>query len=66
MRETVLACSVCFGDPNSLLSKGAFWGVLSLVGVVAFVLAWIAIVALAWTRKADKLTRSASSSRPES
>lgn len=28
------ACSVCFGDPNSLMSQGLNRGVLTMVGVV--------------------------------
>ena len=32
------ACSVCFGDPNSPLVKGAAMGVLVLAGVIGFFL----------------------------
>ena len=59
MRGFILACSVCFGDPNSLLSKGAFWGVLFLIGVVGFVLASIASTIWIWARRAKKLDSSA-------
>ncbi len=47
-----LACSVCFGDPNSSMTKGAMMGVLFLLGVVLFVLGAIASVAVVWTRRA--------------
>ena len=48
------ACSVCFGDPNSNLTKGAVAGVLLLLGVIGFVLVWIGIVIVAWSRRAKK------------
>lgn len=50
-----LACSVCFGDPQSGLSKGVIAGVLVLLGVVGFILAWIAILIFLWSRKARKM-----------
>lgn len=50
-----LACSVCFGDPNSYLAKGALAGVFLLLGVVVFVLAGIAVTALTWARRAKRL-----------
>ena len=34
---TVLACSVCYGDPESPMVKGAVWGVWALLGVVGIV-----------------------------
>lgn len=50
-----LACSVCFGDPNSSMTKGAMMGVFFLLGVVVFVLGVIASVAVVWARRAKKL-----------
>jgi len=41
-----LACSVCYGDPASQLSKGAVAGALFMIGVVAFVLTGFALFAL--------------------
>ena len=35
----VLACSVCFGQSDSPLAKGANWGVFFMLGVTAIVLA---------------------------
>ena len=35
----VLACAVCFGDPNSPMAIGASWGIALLLGVTAGVLA---------------------------
>ncbi len=50
-----LACSVCFGDPNSSMTKGAMMGVFFLLGVVLFVLGAIASVAVIWARRGRKL-----------
>ncbi len=55
MKTLILACSVCFGDPHSLLSRGAFWGVLFLLGVVGFVLSSVASVIVIWAGRAKKL-----------
>jgi hypothetical protein len=35
------ACSVCYGDPESNLSKGLGWGIVVLLGVVVTVLGGI-------------------------
>ena len=37
-----LACSVCYGDPNSQMSKGLRMAVLALLAVVVVVLAFFA------------------------
>lgn len=50
-----IACSVCFGDPKSLQSRGLFFGVCLLLGVVVFVLGGIALTAVTWARRAKKL-----------
>lgn len=49
------ACSVCFGDPGSPMSKGAMAGVAFLLGVVLFVLAGIAVTGVTWARRARKM-----------
>lgn len=54
--RSLFACSVCFGDPQSGLSRGVVAGVLVLLGVVAFVLAWIAILIFVWSRKGRKIS----------
>lgn len=54
MTNVILACSVCFGDPNSALSKGTAMGVLFLMGVVFVVLAAIASTLLVWANRARK------------
>ncbi len=58
------ACSTCFGDPNSLLSKGAFWGILCLLAVVLVVLAGVASTIFVWVRRASAIKASADASGP--
>jgi hypothetical protein len=53
----VVACSVCFGDPDSPLAKGALMGVYVLVGVVGFVLLSIAATGVYWIQRSRRLTR---------
>ncbi len=53
--QPVLACSVCYGDPNSAMSQGARAGVLVLLGVVGVVLLGLASLLLFWMRRAAKL-----------
>jgi membrane protein implicated in regulation of membrane protease activity len=50
-----LACSVCFGDPNSAMTKGALAGVLVLLAFIVFVLAAVASVAVFWAYRARML-----------
>ena len=52
-----LACAVCFGDPESPLTKGALMGVYVLVGVVGFVLVGIAGTGAFWIHRSRRLAR---------
>ena len=51
----LLACSVCYGDPDSAMSKGAIAGVLVLLGVILGVLGWIGGFAIYFVRRARSL-----------
>lgn len=53
--EQILACAVCFGDPNSPMSQGARAGVWFLLGVVLVVLSAIVGMILFWARRARLL-----------
>ena len=53
--QPVLACSVCYGDPNSALSQGAQAGVLVLLGVIGVVLLGFASMMVFWMRRAANL-----------
>lgn len=60
-----LACSVCFGDPDSPLTKGAMMGVLVMVGVVGFVLLCIAGTGVFWMHRGRQIARFGSPSGPQ-
>ena len=53
--QPALACSVCFGDPNSSMNQGAQAGMLVLLGVVGVVLTGLASMLLFWVRRAAHL-----------
>lgn len=50
--QPAIACSVCYGDPNSPITKGVEAGVLVLLGVVVGVLTLLASLLLFWMRRA--------------
>lgn len=50
-----MACSVCFGDPSSNLTKGALAGVFFLLVLVVGVLGGIAATGIVWARRAKKM-----------
>ena len=60
----VFACAVCFGDPNSSMTRAAQAGVLFLLGVVFFVLAGVAATILVWMRRARRLERAQEPTAP--
>ncbi len=53
--QPALACSVCYGDPNSAMAQGAQAGVLVLLGVVGVVLTGFGSLLLFWIRRAAQL-----------
>ncbi len=53
--QPALACSVCYGDPNSAMTLGAQAGVLVLLGVVGTVLTGFASLLIFWMRRAANL-----------
>jgi hypothetical protein len=53
--QSLWACSVCFGDPNSPIVHGAKAGVAVLLGIVLFVVGGIVAVAIYWIRRARLL-----------
>lgn len=60
------ACAVCFGDPNSPLVKGAFAGVMVLVGVISFVLVGVAGTGMYWIHRGRRLARMEETEEAES
>ncbi len=53
--QPALACSVCYGDPNSAMTQGAQAGVLVLLGVVGVVLTGLVSLLIFWMRRAAQL-----------
>ena len=52
--EAAMACPVCFGSPDSDMTKGAMNGIWVLLGVIGFVqLGFIALFATFWKRARD-------------
>ena len=51
----VLACSVCYGDPNSAMNQGAQAGVLVLLGVIGVVLGLFVSMLIFWARRAAQI-----------
>ena len=61
--QPALACSVCYGDPNSAMTQGAQAGVLVLLGVVGVVLTGLGSLLLFWMRRAAQIEAVAEASR---
>ncbi len=57
MTDRAAACAVCYGDPDSPMAKGVVAGVLTLVGVIGFVLVGIAGTGLFWIQRSRRLGR---------
>lgn len=58
LSSPTLACSTCFGDPDSQMVKGALMGVYVMIGVVGFVLAGFTGTGLYWIHRSRRLTQS--------
>jgi len=52
----VEACSVCYGDPKSELTRGALAGVAVLGGVIVSVLCGVAGISVCWMVRARRLS----------
>ena len=61
--QAAMACSVCYGDPNSPMTKGVEAGVLVLLAFVGGVLLLLASLLLFWMRRAAKLEAAGSDVR---
>ena len=52
--QAAVACPVCFGSPDSSMTKGASAGIWVLLGVIGFVqLGFVALFATFWKRARD-------------
>ncbi len=54
--KPVVACAVCFGDPNSAMAKGVVAGVVVLASVIGFVLFGVAGTGLYWVHRSRRLS----------
>ncbi len=50
--ESASACAVCFGAPDSPLTKGMAWGIMSLLAIIGCVLGGLAAFFIYLARKA--------------
>jgi len=53
---TAQACSVCYGDPKSELTRGALAGVAVLGAVIVSVLCGVAGISVCWMVRARRLS----------
>lgn len=60
------ACSVCFGDPDSDMTRGALWGVIVLGAIVYSVLIGGVALGVTWFVRARRLERGSPTARPAS
>lgn len=52
------ACSVCFGDADSPMTKGAAAGVWALGGITGMILLGMAGMSLSWLQRSRRLAQS--------
>lgn len=62
---SAIACAVCYGDPDSLMAKGAVSGILVLAGVIATVLTGVAGTGLFWIYRSRRLDSLANDPSPD-
>ena len=58
MSNSTMACSVCFGDPDNPMTRGAVAGVYVMVGFIGFVLLGIAGTACFWMVRSRRINLS--------
>lgn len=54
--RTAFACAVCFGDPNSPMTRGLKGGIIFLIAMTGGVLGSILTIAVKWARRAKSAT----------
>ncbi len=57
LAPSAMACSVCFGDPSSPMTKGMNNAILFLLGVVGLVQFGIVAMFVSWWRNSVRLQR---------
>lgn len=61
--DRAAACSVCFGDPNSSMAKGAVAGVYVMLCVVGAVLVGMGGTCLFWIQRSRRLVQQGEGTR---
>lgn len=56
------ACSACYGDPDSPMSRGLTWAIVALVGAVSVVLTGVTAFFVHVNRRANTLEQAAHNS----
>lgn len=59
---SAFACSACYGEPDSPMSRGLTWAIVALVGAVSFVLTGVTCFFVHVNRRASALEQAAQDS----
>jgi hypothetical protein len=59
------ACAACYGQSDSPLAAGMNWGIVSLLGIIGFVLGGVAAFGVYLARRASVLKATAGSPAPD-
>jgi len=60
--DSLLACSVCYGQSDSPMARGMNWGILSLLGVIGGVLAGVTLFFVHVGRRSAAIAQTAGAS----
>jgi len=61
---SAFACSACYGEPDSPMSRGLTWAIVALVGVVSLVLTGVTVFFVHVNRRANALDQAAPEAEP--
>ena len=61
---SAFACSACYGDPDSPMSRGLTWAIVALVGVISMVLTGVTAFFVHVNRRTTALEQAAKDSDP--
>ena len=61
---SAFACSACYGDPDSPMSRGLTWAIVALVGVISMVLTGVTAFFVHVNRRSTALEQAAKDSDP--
>ena len=61
---SAFACSACYGDPDSPMSRGLTWAIVALVGAISMVLTGVTAFFVHVNRRTTALEQAAKDSDP--